>query len=110
MLLLFVHVFKSTRLTHNVPEKSSVAGTVALEGQQPMIQDDSADSTTDDPQGQIFMVSSNPAYGSVTKHTRKPAPQDDHTYANVGSYQQVAVVTSGKPALSTSLRVVAGAK
>ena len=68
------------RASQNIPEKSFMPGNVSLEGQQRMLQDDIAYSTIDD---------------TVT--------QDDHTYANVGSFHRVVNVKFGKPALSTSL-------
>ena len=93
-----------------VPEKSSVAGIVTLEGQQLMLQNDGAYSTIDDPHGKTFMASSSPAYYNVAAQSSQFPPQDNHTYANVGSFHRVVNVKSGKPALSASLKPVAGAK
>ena len=98
-------------MSHNVREKSSLAGTDALANQQLIVQDDHVYSAVDDTQGQMFMVSSNPAYGTVTEHSRQPLPQDDdHTYSTVDSSQQEIVITAGNPAYGTSLSVVARAK
>ena len=100
------------RVSRNVPEKSSVTDTVALDSQQPKLQDDHTYSTVDDTQGQMFMVSSNPAYCAITEHSRQPVPQDDHTYiyCAVDSSQQEVVATSENPAYGTSLQATAGAK
>ena len=72
--------------------------------------DDHIYSTVDDTQGQMFMVSSNPAYGTVTEHSKQPVPQDDLTYSTVDSSQQEEVATTGNPAYATSLRATASAK
>ena len=72
--------------------------------------DDHIYSSADDTQGQMVMVSSNLAYGTVTEPSNQPVPQDDHTYSIVDSSQQETVVTSGNPAYATSLRPAAGDK
>ena len=108
-ICLFVHVCMG-RASQNVPEKSSVAGNVSLEGQQLMLQDDSAYSTIDDTEGQKFTGSINPPYSDAAAQSSQSPTQDDHTYANVGSLHWVVNVKSGKPALSTSLKPVHGAK
>ena len=98
------------RMSQNVAGTSSIAGTVALDIQQLILQADHTYSTADDDTpGQMFMVSSNLAYGTVTKPRNQPAPQDDHTYSIVDSSQQEAVVTSGNRAYVTSLRPAASA-
>ena len=95
-------------MSHKVPAKSSVADTVALDSQQLKVQDDPIYDNVDDIQGQMFMVSSNPAYGTTTEHSRQPVPQDDHTsiHCAVDSSQQVEVATSGSPAYGTSIQQV----
>ena len=93
--------------SENTPEKSSVAGNAPLEGQQQKLQDDSACSTTDDTEGQNLMASNN---DDVASQSSQSLSEDDHTYANVGGFYRVASVKSEKPALSTSLEPVAGAK
>lgn len=75
-----------------------------------MTQVGQAYSTADDTQGQMFMVSSSPAYDTVTEHNSQPVPYDDHTYANIGSSQLEAIRTSRNQAYITSLRTVASAK
>ena len=72
--------------------------------------DDHIYSSADDTQGQMVMVSSNLAYGTLTEASKQPLPQDDHTYSIVDSSQQETVVTSGNPAYATSLRPTAGDK
>ena len=95
-------------MSHYVPGTSSVAGTVALDSHQLILQDDHTYSTVDDDaQGQMFMVSSNLAYGTVTEPNSQPVPQDDHIYSIVDSSQQETVVTSGNLAYATSLRPAA---
>ena len=98
------------RVSRNVPQKSHVQGATTLDSQQPMLQDDHTYSTVDDMQGQMFMVSSNPAYGTVTEYDKQPVPQDDHTYSTVDSSEQDTVVTSGSQAYATSLRAASSAK
>ena len=97
---------------HSVPEESSVADTVLLDSQQLIAQDDHTYSTVDDTQGQMFMVSSNPAYGSVAEHSGQPVPQDDHTYiyCAVDSSQQETIATSENPGYGISLRPATSAK
>ena len=72
--------------------------------------DDHVYSTVDDTQGQMFMVSSNPAYGTVTEHSKQPVPQDDHTYSTVDRSQQETVVTSGNLAYATLLGATSSTK
>ena len=70
--------------------------------------DDHVYSSADDTQGQMIVVSSNLAYGTLTEPSNQPVPQDDPTYSIVDSSQQETVVTSGNPAYVTSLRPAAG--
>ena len=86
-----------------------MADTIALDIQQLILQDDHTYSTVDDTQGQMFMVSSNLAYGTVTEHSQKPMPQDDHTYSPVENQQEMVII-SGNPAYVTSLRAATGTK
>ena len=72
--------------------------------------DDHVYSAVDDTQGQMFVVSSNPAYDTITEHSKQPVPQDDLTYSTVDSSQQEEVATTGNPAYATSLRATASAK
>ena len=96
-------------MSHNVPGAFSVAGTVALDSKL-ILQDDHIYSTVDDDtQGQMFIVSSNLAYGTITEPSNQPVPQVDHTYSSVDNSQQETVVTSGNPAYATSLRPEASA-
>ena len=96
------------RESHNVPEESSVADTVLLDSQQLIAQDDHTYSTVDDTQGQMFMLSSNAAYGPVAEHSG----QDDHThiYCAVDSSQQEKIATSENPGYGISLRPATSAK
>ena len=101
-----------SRESHNVPEKSSVAATVPMDSQQLIPQDDHTYSAVDDTQGKMFMVSSNPAYGTVAEHSGQPVPQDDHTYiyCAVDSSQQETIATSENPGYGISLRPATSAK
>ena len=89
-----------------------MAATVPLDSQQLVPQDDHTYSSVDDPQGQMFMVSSNPAYGAVAEHSRQPVPQDDHTYiyCAVDSSQQETIETSENPGYGSSLLAASSAK
>ena len=86
--------------------------TVPSDSRQLIPQDDHTDYSVDDTQGQMFMVSSNPAYGAVAEHSRKPVPQDDHTYiyCAVDSNQQETIATFENPGYGTSLRAATSAK
>ena len=87
-----------------------MADSCVLEGRK-LLRDDHTYSTVDDTQGQMLMVSSNPAYGTVTEHSKQAKPpRDDQTYCTVESGQQEAVIVSANLAYATSLRVAAGAK
>ena len=99
-------------MSHNVPEKSSVADSVLLDSQQLRQQDDHTYSTVDNTQGKMFMVTSNPAYGSVATHSKQPVSQDDHTYVYcaVDSSQQKKIATSENPSYGISLRLTTSAK
>ena len=101
------------RVSRNVPEKSSMAATVPLDSQQLVPQDDHTYSSVDDTQGQMFMVSSNPAYGAVAEHSKQPfIPQDDPTfiYCAVDSSQQETIETSENPGYGSSLLAASSAK
>ena len=73
-MLIYVYLH---RVSNSVVAKSSVTDMVALDGQQPIPQENHIYSTVDDTQGENFMVASNSAYGPVAEHSRQPVPQDD---------------------------------
>ena len=106
---MHVHV---CRVSRSVPDKSFVAATIPLDSQQLIPQDDPTYSTVDDTPGQTFMVSSNPAYGPVSQHSRQPEPPDDHIYiwCAVDSSQQGTLATSKNPGYGSSLRPATSAK
>ena len=107
----YVHV---CRVSHNIPENSFVTDTVPLDYQQHIPQDDHTYSTIDDDtQGQMFVLSSNPAYGPVAEHSMHPVPQDNHTYiwCGVDSSQQETIATyENTLSYGTSLRPATSAK
>ena len=108
-MLVYVYV---CRANYNVPEKSSVIDTAALNSQQLILQDDHTYSTVDDTQEENFMISGNLAYGAVAEHSRQPAPQDDLTYiyCAVDSSHQEMIETSANPGYGTTLRPITSAK
>ena len=106
---MFMYVYTCS-VGQNVPERSSVVGTVVVDSQQPVLPDDRAYSTVDDMQQQMVVVSGNPAYTIVPEHSQQPLQEDDQAYSNVDISQQEAVITSGKPEHGIALRAAASAK
>ena len=96
------------RVGQSVPEGSPVAGTILLDSQQPVPEDDHAYSSIDDAQQQMSALSNNPAYKTVPEHSQQPLQEDDQAYSNISP--QETVVTSGKPKHGTALGAAAGAK
>ena len=96
-------------MNHNVPEKSSVGGTVVSDSQHLSLEIyDDAYSIGIHTQGHTTMVCSNPIYSTVTESRRQVLPQDE--YVNVDGGQEELVVTSKNPAYATSLMEAAGYK
>ena len=98
------------RLGQNVPEGSPVAGTILVDSQQPVLQDDHTYSFVDDAQQQMFALPGNPAYNIVPEHSQQPLQEDDQAYSNIDISQQEEVVASGNPKRGTPLRAAASAK
>ena len=82
-----------------------MCGSIAFDAHKLTLQDDHTYSTVDDTQGQMLMVSNNPAYGPITKHSKQPAQQqNDHTYSTIDNDLQEEVIASGNLEYVTSLR------
>ena len=98
------------RVGQNLPEGSPVAGTILVDSQQPILQEDHTYASVDDAQQQMFALSSNPAYKNIPEHSQQPLQEDDQVYYNIDISQLGEVVTSGNPKHGTALEAAASAK
>ena len=91
-----VHDTCTRRIGQNVQERSPVADTVPVKGQQPALQDDHDYSTVDDEKQQMLVIEENTAYKIVPDHDQKPMQEEDQAYSNIDISQQEEALTSGK--------------
>ena len=79
-------------MDQNVAEMSCVMGHVVINSQHQVLEDNHAYSNIDNMQQHVFVVCSNPAYGTV-----QPVLPEGHAYSTIDDVQQQAVVSSGLP-------------
>ena len=94
----------------NVPKRLPVTGTILLDSQQPVLQDNRTSSSVDGTQQQVFVLSDNPAYKTFAQHSQQPLQKDYRDYSNLDISHQVAVTLSGNPKHGTALGAAASAK
>ena len=98
------------RMGQNVPKGPPVAGTILVDSQQPVLQDEHTYSSVDETQEQMAAMVGNPAYKIVPELSQEALQEDDRAYSNIDISQQEDVVISEKPKHGTTLGAAASAK